>query len=52
MMKTESLKIQKKLINNEPLTYEERTFLIGYICFSNEFVDYVREERGLPKWTA
>jgi hypothetical protein len=48
-MKTTALKIQKKLIDNEALTYEEKTFLIGYICFATEFVDYVREERGLPK---
>ena len=48
-MKIEALRIQKKLINNDSLTYEERTFLIGFIEFSNHFVDYVREERGLPK---
>jgi hypothetical protein len=49
-MKTEALKIQKKLIDNEPLTYEDKTFLIGFIIFSLEFVNHVREERGLEKW--
>lgn len=41
-MKTEALAIQKKLIKNEPLTYEDRTFLIGYIYFALEFVDYCK----------
>ena len=48
-MKTEALKIQKKLLKDEALPYDEKTYLIGYITFATEFVDYVREERGLPK---
>lgn len=44
--------IEHKLAKDQPLTYEDRTFLLGFIMFSKEFVDYVREEKGLPKWTA
>jgi hypothetical protein len=41
-MKTEALKIQQKLVANEPLNYEDRTFLIGFIMFSLEFQEYVK----------
>ena len=49
-MKTKALEIQNKLIDDKPLTYQDRTFLIGFITFSLEFVNYVREDRGLEKW--
>lgn len=44
-MKTEALSIQKKLINNEALTYEDRTFLIGFIYFSLELQEFIKERK-------
>jgi len=41
-VKTEALRIQKKLIGNESLTYEDRTFLIGFILFALEFQDFIK----------
>lgn len=50
MWKTVSV-LQNKLAKEEPLTHDDRTFLLGFLIFAKEFVDYVREEKGLPKWT-
>ena len=41
-MKTEVLAIQRKLINNDTLTYEDRTFLIGFMLFALEFQEYIK----------
>ena len=41
-MKVEALAIQRKLINNDTLTYEDRTFLIGFIIFALEFQEYIK----------
>jgi hypothetical protein len=41
-VKTEAQKIYKKLIANEALTYEDRTFLIGFILFALEFQDFIK----------
>jgi len=42
-MKTEALKIAEKLIHSrEPLTYEDKTFLIGFIYFALEFQEYIK----------
>lgn len=41
-MKTEAFAIQNKLIKNEALTYEDKTFLIGFIYFALEFQDYIK----------
>lgn len=45
-MKTDAQRIYKKLIANEALTYEDRTFLIGYILFSIAFQDFINGVDG------
>jgi hypothetical protein len=44
-VKTEAQAISKKLIKNEALTYEDRTFLIGFIYFALEFIDYSKQHK-------
>ena len=44
-MKTEALTIQKKLIGNEALNYEDRTFLIGFIYFALELQEFIKERK-------
>ena len=44
-MKTKALEIQQKLIKNESLDYEDRTFLIGFIMFALEFQEYIKETK-------
>ncbi len=44
-MKIKALELIQKLIKNEALDYEDRTFLIGYIYFSLEFQDYIKSQK-------
>jgi hypothetical protein len=44
-MKPEALTIQKKLITNDTLTYEDRTFLIGFIYFALELREFIGHDR-------
>lgn len=46
-MKPEALAIQRKLINNDTLTYEDRTFLIGFIYFALELREFISHDRRL-----
>lgn len=46
---TQALHIQDKLTKDQPLTYEDRTFLIGFIIFATTFIDYVKTA-GQEKW--
>jgi hypothetical protein len=41
-VKTKALELIQKLLKNETLDYEDRTFLLGFIMFSLEFQDYVK----------
>lgn len=44
-MKPEALAIQRKLINNDTITYEDRTFLIGFIYFALELREFIGHDR-------
>ena len=44
-MKKEAQAISNKLIKNEALNYEDRTFLIGFIYFALEFIDYCKTHK-------
>jgi len=44
-MKTKALEIAHKLVKGETLTHEDRTFLIAFIFFANEFQDYIKETK-------
>lgn len=44
-MKTEAIKVSEKLRKSEPLTNDDRTFLLGFIYFALEFQEYVKGNR-------